>query len=86
MALLASFSCLMWACSPSPVSWERLLSLKIAEHYPGYQVQTPAPDTLTVLRPGRDSETVDVKEISNYCQRGVADCNWIMDQILVSLQ
>jgi hypothetical protein len=84
--VLLSMSALMSACSPSPVSWERLLSIKIAEQYPGYQVQTLVPDTLTVVRPGRDSKTIDVKEIANYCQRGVADCNWIMDQMLLSLQ
>ncbi len=72
------------ACTEPP-SWGKLLAAKIAEQYPGYQVQ-PAPDgSLLVTRPGLAAKPVDVAAIAQFCQRGPKDCNYATDQMLLEL-
>lgn len=74
------------ACSPAPPSWERLVSSKIIEHYPGYKVLTPQAGQLLVQRPGQTDKAVDVAGIAQFCQRGPADCNYALDQLLIDLR
>jgi len=74
------------ACSPAPPSWDSLISAKIAEHYPAYKVLSPQAGKLLVQRPGQMDKVVDVADIAKFCQRGPADCNYAMDQMLLDLR
>ena len=74
------------ACSPAPPSWDALISSKITEHYPAYQVLAPQAGQLLVQRPGQMDKAVDVADIAKFCQRGPADCNYALDQMLLELR
>ncbi len=74
------------ACSPSPPSWDTLVSSKISEHYPAYKVLAPQAGQLLVQRPGQMDKAVDVADIAKFCQRGPADCNYALDQMLLELR
>lgn len=74
------------ACSPAPPSWDGLISAKIAEHYPSYKVLSPQAGKLLVQRPGQMDKAVDVADIAKFCQRGTADCNYALDQMLLELR
>lgn len=73
-------------CSPAPPSWDVLISSKISEHYPNYRVLSPEAGHLLVQRPGQMDKTVDVADIAKFCQRGPADCNYALDQMLLDLR
>jgi hypothetical protein len=72
------------ACTEAP-SWQTLLSAKIRQQYPGYDVQ-PQPDgSVIVRRPGQADAPVDVNAIGAFCRRGPKDCNYATDQMLLEL-
>lgn len=72
------------ACTQLP-SWQKLLTAKILQQYPGYEVQ-PAPDGgVIVRRPGLGDVPVDVTAIARFCQRGPKDCAYATDQMLLEL-
>lgn len=73
------------ACSGAPPSWDRLLSIKINEQFPGYQVSPGEAGTLKVERPGRPAQTVEVAPIALLCQRGPRECDYAVDQMLLVL-
>ena len=73
------------ACTEAP-SWQKLLALKIKEHYPSYDVQATPDGALRVLRPNLPDARVNVEEIAQLCQRGPKDCNYATDQMLLELQ
>ena len=73
------------ACTEAP-SWQKLLSLKIKEHYPSYDVQATPDGALKVSRPNLPEAQVNVEEIAQLCQRGPKDCNYATDQMLLTLQ
>jgi hypothetical protein len=75
---------LLAACT-EPVSWQKLLSAKISQQYPGYTVQPATGGNLTVLRPGLTAVAVDVNDIAAYCLRGPRDCDYVTDKMLLSL-
>ncbi|MFC6280199.1 MULTISPECIES: hypothetical protein [Polaromonas] len=72
------------ACSEPP-SWQKLLTAKISEQYPGYKVQATADGNLLVERPGLAAMPVDVKAIAAFCLRGPKDCDYATDQMLLQL-
>ena len=82
-AVLAALA--LCACSEPP-SWQKLLGLKITEHYPSYRVQPAANGGLLVERPGLSAVPVDVDAIARFCLRGPKDCNYATDQMLLELQ
>ncbi len=73
------------ACTEAP-SWQKLLTSKIKEHYPSYDVQATPDGSLKVIRPNLPEVRVNVKEIALLCQRGPKDCNYATDQMLLTLQ
>ncbi len=73
------------ACTEAP-SWQKLLTSKIKEHYPSYDVQAMPDGALKVLRPNLPDARIDVDEIALLCQRGPKDCNYATDQMLLGLQ
>lgn len=75
---------LLPACTEAP-TWQKLLTLKITEQYPSYQVQTTETGSLLVLRPGKSTLPVDADAIGKFCQRGPKDCNYVTDQMLLEL-
>ena len=77
---------LLWACSQQPPSWERLISAKISDQYPAYTVLAPQGGQLRVLRPGQPDSVIEVGPVAQFCQRGPADCNYALDQLLIGLR
>lgn len=73
------------ACTEAP-SWQKLLTSKIKEHYPNYDVQATPDGALKVSRPSMPDAQVNVEEIAQLCQRGPKDCNYGVDQMLLTLQ
>jgi hypothetical protein len=73
------------ACTEPP-SWQKLLTNKIKEHYPNYDVQATPDGALQVLRPNLPDARIDVAEIAQLCQRGPKDCTYATDQMLIRLQ
>jgi hypothetical protein len=84
--LCTGIVCLLAACSQPAPTWDSLISAKIAEHYPSYKVLAPQPGLLLVQRPGQADKTVEVMPIAQFCQRGPADCNYALDQLLLELR
>lgn len=74
------------ACSDPPPSWQKLLTAKITEQYPNYQVSQQADGQLLVKRPGLPDAPVDAEAIGRFCTRGPADCNYATDQMLLELR
>ena len=72
------------ACTEAP-SWQKLLTIRISDQYPGYQVKPTANGGLLVERPGLTSVPVDVDAIARFCLRGPKDCNYATDQMLLEL-
>jgi hypothetical protein len=83
VAVLAAL--MLYGCGEAP-SWQKLLSAKISEQYPGYKVQAAAGGQLLVERPGLPALPVDVNAIAAFCLRGPKDCNYATDQMLLQLQ
>ena len=73
------------ACTEAP-SWQKLLTSKIKEHYPNYDVQAMPDGALKVIRPNLPEVRINVEEIAQLCQRGPKDCNYATDQMLLTLQ
>lgn len=73
------------ACTEAP-SWQNLLSIRISNQYPGYQVKPMADGGLLVDRPGLTAMPVDVDAIARFCLRGPKDCNYATDQMLLELR
>ena len=73
------------ACTEVP-SWQKLLTARIVEQYPAYQVQPAPAGSLIVQRPGLPALPVDVEAIARFCQRGHRDCNYATDQMLLELR
>lgn len=73
-------------CSQTPPSWDRLLTSKITDMYPSFQVTQAAPGTLQVERPGQKPQTIEVAPIALLCQRGPKECDYAVDQMLLSLR
>ena len=73
------------ACTEVP-SWQKLLTARIVEQYPAYQVQPAPAGSLIVQRPGLPALPVDVEAIARFCQRGPRDCNYATDQLLLELR
>lgn len=73
------------ACTEAP-SWQKLLTAKITQQYPGYTVQAAENGNLKVERPGMASVPVDVNAIAAFCLRGAKDCGYATDQMLLELQ
>jgi hypothetical protein len=72
------------ACTDPP-SWQTLLTAKIMQQYPRFDV-LPQPDgSVLVRRPGKADVPVDVKAIGEFCRRGPKDCNYATDQMLLEL-
>ena len=85
MATLFTALLALGGCSEPP-SWQKLLGAKISEQYPDYEVQ-PTPDGgLTIRRPGLSALPVDVNAIALFCRRGLKDCNYATDQMLLELR
>ena len=81
-----SMAALLAACSQAAPGWDRLISAKISEQYPAYKVLAAEAGQLRVQRPGQVDKTVDVADIAKFCQRGPADCNYALDQMLLGLR
>ncbi len=79
-------ACLLTACSQQAPSWDHLLSAKISEQYPAYTVLAPQGGKLRVLRPGQPDSVIEVGPVAQFCQRGLADCNYAVDQLLIELR
>lgn len=79
-------ACLLAACSQQAPSWDRLISAKITEYYPAYTVLAPQDGQLRVLRPGQPDSVIEVGPVAQFCQRGPADCNYALDQLLIGLR
>jgi hypothetical protein len=73
------------ACTEAP-SWQKLLTAKISQQYPGYKIQPSEGGNLSVERPGMSTMPVDVNAIAAYCLRGAKDCDYATDQMLLQLQ
>lgn len=73
------------ACTEAP-SWQKLLTSKIKEHYPSYDVQATPDGALKMMRPNLPDARVNVYEIAQLCQRGPKNCNHATDQMLLGLQ
>jgi hypothetical protein len=86
LAAAALGAALLVACSEPPPSWDKLVAARIAGQYPAYVVKESGPGQLLVQRPGLADKPVDVAGIAQFCQRGVKDCNYAMDQMLLELQ
>jgi hypothetical protein len=85
---LACFG-LVWvlvACSQQAPSWGSLISAKISEQYPTYTVLESQDGQLRVLRPGQPDSVIEVGPVAQFCQRGPADCNYALDQLLIGLR
>lgn len=74
------------ACNQAPPSWGTLLTAKIREQYPAYQVTPQPDDQLRVERPGLAPVTVAVAPIAQLCQRGPRECDYAVDQLLLTLR
>lgn len=74
------------ACSDPPPSWQKLLSGKITQQYPQYQVSQQPDGQLLVKRPGQPDAPVDAEAIGRFCRRGPADCNYATDHMLLELR
>ncbi|MBI2771627.1 MAG: hypothetical protein HYX47_18525 [Burkholderiales bacterium] len=86
MRSLILVACLLAACSDAPPSWQKLLSARISQQYPQYEV-IPQPDgRLLVKRPGQADMPVDADAIGVFCRRGPKDCNYATDQMLLELR
>lgn len=72
------------ACTQAP-SWQKLLTTKILAEYPRYEVQPAADGNVIVRRPGQADVLVDLNAIAQFCQRGIRDCNYATDQMLLQL-
>jgi hypothetical protein len=83
---LAALLVVMLASCTEPVSWQKLLSARIAQQYPGYEVRHTADGGLLVVRPGLPVVPVDVDAIARFCQRGPKDCNYATDRMLLDLR
>ena len=84
--LIATLSLLaVCACTEAP-SWQKLLSTRITDQYPTYQVKPTADGGLLVERPGLAPVPVDVEAIARFCLRGPKDCNYATDQMLLELR
>lgn len=73
------------ACG-GPPSWDQLLAARIREQEPRYEVVQERPGQLLVRRPGLPEVRVDVDAIARFCQRGPKDCDYAIDQMLLSLR
>jgi hypothetical protein len=73
-------------CSDAPPSWDRLLSGKITDMYPSFHVTQGAPGNLQIERPGQKAQTIEVAPIALLCQRGPKECDYAVDQMLLSLR
>ena len=76
---------LMLGACGAPPSWQKLLTQRITEQYPGYKVTQAADGNLKVERPGLPEAAVDVARIELLCRRGPKDCNYATDQMLTTL-
>lgn len=84
--LIATLSLLViCACTEAP-SWQKLLTIRISDQYPSYQVKPTADGGLLVERPGLTAVPVDVEAIARFCLRGPKDCNYATDQMLLELR
>ncbi len=72
------------ACT-RPVSWQTLLTAKIVQQYPAYQVEAAADGNMIVHRPGLADVPVDIDAIAKFCRRGARDCDYATDQMLLML-
>lgn len=86
LALAVVATALLTACNDAPLSWDTLLTRKINETYPAYQVDQRAPGRLTVQRPGQSVLEVDSANIALRCHRGLRDCNDATEQMLLDLR
>ena len=84
--LLATVLALAIAACAEPPSWQKLLAAKVAEQYPGHQVDQLDDGSLLVHRTGQATLPVDVNAIARFCQRGPKDCNYATDQMLLELR
>lgn len=76
----------MAGCSQQAPSWDQLISARISEQYPAYTVLAPQAGQLRVLRPGQPERVIEVAPVAQFCQRGPADCNYAVDQLLLDLR
>lgn len=83
---LAALSTLIAACDSAPPSWDRLLAERIASHFPGCTVAAPGAGRLRLDCPGQAAQPIEVAPIAQFCQRGPRDCEYGVDQLLLSLK
>ena len=84
--LCSGFVCLACACSQQAPTWDGLISAKITEQYPAFTVFTPQAGQLRVSRPGQPDKVIEVAPVAQFCQRGPADCNYAVEQLLIELR
>lgn len=86
MRTIALLLALLVGSCGEPPGWQQLLASKINQQHPGFEVE-PTPDgNLIVKRPNLPAVRVDVGEISRLCQRGPKDCDYAVDQMLLSIR
>lgn len=74
---------LLAACTSEPPSWPRLIEARITSQYPGARVQTGA-QFLQVELGGRTHQ-VEIAPLILQCNRGHADCERAMTDMLLEI-
>jgi hypothetical protein len=83
--LFAAIALEVAACTQQAPSWQSLVAMRIQAQSPSYEVEARADGSLVVHRPKLPDVSVDVNAIATFCQRGTKDCNYVMEQMLLSL-
>jgi hypothetical protein len=74
------------ACNQTPPSWPHLIAQRLSEQYPRFQVTELPAQRLQVERPGLAPMVIDIDPIAAHCLRGPRDCDYAIDQMLLSLR
>ena len=74
------------ACNQTPPSWSHLIAQRLSEQYPKFQVTELPAQRLQVARPGLAPVVIDIDPVAAHCLRGPRDCDYAIDQLLLSLR
>jgi hypothetical protein len=74
------------ACNQTPPSWPHLIAQRLGEQYPKFQITELPAQRLQVDRPGLAPMVIDIDPIAAHCLRGPRDCDYAIDQLLLSLR